>query len=65
MQIAFMDSEKIQSFLKDFMEFFNNSLKLSKEEKEEAKQRAREEGYFGEEKETKDFSEVSESGLVF
>lgn len=64
-QIAFMDSDKIESFLKDYIVFFNNSLKLTQKEKEEAKQRAREDGFFGNEHETKDFSEVSESGLVF
>ena len=64
-QIAFMDSDKIESFLKDYIDYFNNSLKLSQKEKEEAKQRAREDGFFGNENETSDFSEVSESGLVF
>ena len=64
-QIAFMDSDKIESFLKDYIDYFNNSLKLSQKEKEEAKQRAREDGFFGNENETNDFSEVSESGLVF
>ncbi len=65
MQIAFMRSDKIESFLKDYMEFFTNSLKLSQKEIDEAKQRARDEGFFGKEDEIKDFSEVSESGLVF
>ena len=64
-QIAFMDSDKIESFLKDYIDYFNNSLKLSQKEKEEAKQRAREDGFFGNENETNDFLEVSESGLVF
>ncbi len=64
-QIAFMDSGKIESFIKDYTEFYNNSLKLTEKEKEEAKQRTRDEGYFGKENETKDFSEVSDSGLVF
>ena len=64
-QIAFMDSDKIESFIEDYMEFFNNSLKLSQKEIEDAQQRAREDGCFGHEHEIKDFSEVSESGLVF
>lgn len=64
-QIAFMDSEKLELFVKDYIEFFNSSLNLSQKEKDEAKQRAREEGFFGNETEVKDFSEVSESGLVF
>jgi hypothetical protein len=64
-QIAFMDSDKIESFIKKYIEFFNNSLNLSQKEKDEAKQRVRADGFFGDEHETKDFSEVSESGLVF
>lgn len=64
-QIAFMDSVKLESFVKDFIEFFNNSLNLSQKEKDNAKQRAREDGFFGNESEATDFSEVSESGLVF
>ena len=78
-QIAFMDSDKIESFLKDYMESFNNSLELSQKEKDEAKQRVREDGFFGNENgngnenknenenenEKVDFSEIPESGLVF
>lgn len=63
--IAFMESAQIESFIKDYIEFFNNSLNLSQKEKDEAKQRTREDGFFGNESEAKDFSEVSESGLVF
>lgn len=64
-QIVFMNSDKIESYISDFIEFFNNSLSHSKKEKEEAKQRARAEGYFGNDNEMKDFSEMSENGLVF
>jgi len=64
-QIAFMESVKLESFVKDYLDFYNNSLNLSKKEKDEAKQRARKDGFFGNESETKHFSEVSESGLVF
>lgn len=64
-QIAFMGADKIESFVKGYMEYFNNSLKLSKEEIEAARQRARKEGYFGTEDNSTDFSEVSDSGLVF
>ena len=64
-QIAFMNSDKLESFIQDYIEFFNCSLKLPPEEKENARQRAREDGFFGQENETMDFSEVSESGLVF
>lgn len=64
-QIAFMDSDKIESYISNYMEYFNNSLKLSQKEKNEAKQRARKDGFFGGEHKTKDFSEVYDSGLVF
>ncbi len=63
--IAFMNSDKIESFYKGYIEFFNNSLKLTDKEKEEATQRARKDGFFGKENETKNFSEISDSGLVF
>jgi hypothetical protein len=65
MQIAFMHADKIVPFLKDYMEYFSNSLKLSKKEIEAAKQRARNDGYFGTEDKSHDFTEVSENGLVF
>ncbi|MGM0496871.1 MAG: DUF3843 family protein [Bacteroidota bacterium] len=64
-QIAFMESDKIEAFVKDYTEFYNNSLKLSGKKKKEARQRAKDEGFFGDNNETEDFSEVSESGLVF
>lgn len=64
-QIAFMESDKIESFIRDYTEFYNNSLKLSQKEKNEAKQRARKEGLFGDENKTQNFSEMAESGLVF
>ena len=65
MQIAFMDSKKVESFIKDYIEFYNNYLNISDKEKEEANQRAKNEGYFGKEFEVKTLSEFSESGLVF
>ena len=64
-QIAFLPSDKIEGFYRDYIEFFNNSLNLSAKKKEEAKQRARKDGFFGTEEEHKDFSEVSETGLMF
>ena len=64
-QIAFMDSVKLQAFIKDYIEFFNKSLNLSQKEIDDAKQRAKEDGFFGGEPENIDFPEVSESGLVF
>lgn len=64
-QIAFLSSEKINDFLIGYNEYFNNSLNLSAREIEEAKQRARKEGFFGTEEKPKDYSKVSETGLVF
>jgi hypothetical protein len=64
-QIAFMGSEKIGSFITNYIQFYNNSLKLSKKEKGEANKRARKEGFFGGDTKKTDFSEVAESGLVF
>lgn len=64
-QIAFLPSEKIDDFYKEYMEFFNNSLQLSKKEIKEAKQRVRKDGFFDINDESKSFSEVSETGLVF
>jgi len=65
LQIAFMPSERIDEFLRAYNEFFNQTLNLSDKESKEAKERARKEGYFGTERKTLNFEEVSESGLVF
>ena len=64
-QIAFMKSDKIELFIKEFIEYYTQSLKLTQKEKKEAMQRARKEGIVGFENETINFSEVSDSGLVF
>lgn len=64
-QIAFLSSERIDNFYRGYLEFFNNSLNLSAKEIEEAKQRARKDGFFDKEKELKDLSKISETGLVF
>ncbi len=64
-QIVFMKSEEVETFVQNYTAYFNNSLNLSKEEKEAAKKRVRADGFFGAEDEPTDFSEVSESALVF
>ena len=64
-QIAFMESEKIDAFIKGYYQYFNDSLNLSDKEKREARQRAKNDGFFGTEEESKDFSEVSETALIF
>ncbi len=64
-QIAFISSNSIENFIRSYTEFFNNSLNLSAKEIEEAKQRAQKDGFFDMEKELEDFSEESETALVF
>ncbi len=63
-QIAFLPSVRIEEFYKGYIEFFNNT-NLSEKEIREAKQRARNDGFFGTNDTHKDFSEVSETGLIF
>lgn len=65
-QIAFMPSDKIDEFIRKYTEYFNLSLNLTSKERENAKKRAREDGFFDtKDKESKDYTEVSETGLVF
>lgn len=64
-QIAFLPSESIEEFYKDYVEFFNNSLNLSKKEIRKAEQRAKNEGFLGTNDEHIDFTKDSENGLVF
>lgn len=65
-QIAFRPSDKIDEFIRKYTEYFNHSLNLSPKERKEAKKRAREDGFFDtNEKKAKDYTEVSETGLVF
>lgn len=64
-QIAFLPSAGIEDFVRRYNEFYNNSLNLSAAEKEAAKQRARNDGFFGTEEKHIDYSKISESGLVF
>ncbi len=63
--IAFLSSDNINSFMKAYIEFFNDSLKLTKKQREEAKKRSEEEGHFEKEDNDIDFDEMSESGLIF
>jgi len=65
-QIAFMPSNKIDEFIRKYTEYFNRSLNLTKKEREEAKKRARKDGFFGtDDNKTKNYSKISETGLVF
>ncbi len=64
-QIVFLKSSEIDKFIKRYSEHYNASLKLSEKDIREAEERSRKDGYFGEDKPPKDFSEVSDSALVF
>ena len=64
-QITFIESDKIDDFIRNLTEYSNASLKLSKKEREKARQRAKADGFFGEEDKSHDFSDVSDSGLIF
>lgn len=65
-QIAFIPSNKIDEFIRKYTEYFNHSLNLTKRERKGARKRAQKDGFFGtDNNKAKDYSEVSESGLVF
>lgn len=64
-QIAFMDSDKIESFASDFMEFWNRSLQISKAEKENTDNEAKQDKDYRVASESIDITHLSESGLVF
>ena len=63
--IKFLPSDKIESFYKGYIDFYNDSLHLSEEEINEAKRRTKKDGFFGVNDESNDFSELSDTGLVF
>ncbi len=46
-QISFLSANKVNDFTKEYVEFFNNSLNLSKKEIQKAKDRSKKEGFFG------------------
>ncbi len=45
--VAFMEVKKINSFLESFITFYNSSFGLSKQDRDAAKKRAKQDGYFG------------------
>jgi hypothetical protein len=64
--IAFMASEKIENYLNGYIQFYNQSLTHSEKDFEEAWERVRKDGYFGNnEDKSHDFSEIADSGLLF
>lgn len=64
-QIAFISSEKIQSFADNYIKYYNDSFNFTKKQKKDALRNARKEGFFGSKEKEKDYSEISDSGLVF
>lgn len=64
-QIAFMNADQIDSFLADYMQYYNESLGKTEEEIKEAKKRARKEGYFGNKDKKSHFEDSEEHALVF
>ncbi len=64
-QIVFMKAENVDGFVKGYTEHFNQSLKLSKKEIEKAKKQTKSDGFFGSNDKHSDFTEVSETALVF
>lgn len=64
-QIAFLQSHKIEKFIHDYNEFYNKSLKVTYNERQAAKDRARKEGYFGNDKVEDNFYDREDSGLIF
>jgi hypothetical protein len=65
LQIAFMPSDEIEDFLKGYYIFFNEALNLSKEEIFESDKRLAKEGLFDTKVTNENFSEISDTGLVF
>ena len=64
--VAFMPTSKIEEFTRNYIEYFNASLNLTEEEKEQAHKRAKADGFFGDNNESfKEMQETSETGLVF
>ena len=60
-QIAFMPSDMMEEFCKDFIEFYNNSLNLSEKENKETKN----EGLLGYSESFSNLSEYPDTGLIF
>jgi len=66
-QIAFMPANKVEYFTNKIKEFYNNSLNLSKKEREVAIKRVKKDGFFGETNNDNflDFDEHPEPAVVF
>lgn len=63
--IGFLRSKDLNPFLDGFITFYNNSLKLTDQERKEAGKRARMEGYFGTENGLKEWDDNEDLYVVF
>ncbi|GAB1416254.1 hypothetical protein MASR2M117_16600 [Paludibacter sp.] len=64
-QIAFLTSDRIEKFIREFIAFSNKALNISKEKIKKAEQRAKNEGFLEKNDTHEDFSEIADTGLVF
>lgn len=55
--VALIKESELEGFINSFTAFYNSSLKLSKKEKEEAKERVKKDGYFGGKEKKDSFSQ--------
>jgi hypothetical protein len=64
--VAFMPTNKIEEFTRNYLGYFNDSLNLTSDEKEQAHKRARADGFFGDKNNSfPEMAEKVETGLVF
>ncbi|WP_345190745.1 DUF3843 family protein [Algibacter agarivorans] len=63
--IAYMNSKHVEGFSNSFMDYYNDSLSLSAKEQKEAKQRAKNDGYFGADNPFEDFNLEDDQAIVF
>lgn len=64
-QIAFLPTTAIEDFTIESNKYYSKSLKLTKQEETKAKQRAKDTGYFGGNKTSLDYTDLSDTSLVF
>ena len=65
-QIAFLPADRVNDYAKEYIEFYNNSLNLSKKEIREAKERSKKDGFFGgNDTNELNFNEDFETALAF
>ncbi len=64
-QIAFLPAGKVNDFAKEYVAFYNNSLKLSKREIRKAKERSKKDGFFREKNDELEFDDSFETALIF